>query len=383
MLSYPPIINSADLGAVLVGDQDLFIEVTGTEYPSVSLTASILACDLADMGFAIENVEVRYPYDTPFGRAVVFPCYFQPEIQTGIGEARKLLGLEMSIGEAREAAQRMGSRARIEGDRIVIRPPEYRNDFLHPVDLVEDILMGMGMDKFPPEKPHDFTIGRLSAIEEFSRKAKLCFVGMSYQEMIYNYLGGRKDYIDRMGVDPKAVVKISNPMSESFEYLRNSPLPGLLGTESVSSKAPYPHRVFEIGKVAVFDEAENYGIATRQFAGFLSSHAQANYNEIASHVAHPHVLSRQGILRQGSPGLPVYPGRQAEILRSGKRVGIFGEIHPGVLEALVSPCPPLRRNRPGPALELKPQPSSRTYTGRKGCHGYFRLRTSRLRGVPG
>jgi len=333
VLSYPPIINSADLGAVLVGDQDLFIEVTGTEYPAVSLTASILACDLADMGFAIENVEVRYPYDTPFGRAVVFPCYFQPEIQTGIGEARKLLGLEMSIGEAREAAQRMGSRARIEGDRIVIRPPEYRNDFLHPVDLVEDILMGMGMDKFPPEKPQDFTIGRLSAIEELSRKAKLCFVGMSYQEMIYNYLGGRKDYIDRMGVDPKAVVKISNPMSESFEYLRNSPLPGLLGTESVSSKAPYPHRVFEIGKVAVFDEAENYGIATRQFAGFLSSHAQADYNEIASHVATlMYYLGKEYSVREAQD-CRFIPGRQAEILRSGKRVGIFGEIHPGVLEA--------------------------------------------------
>lgn len=333
VLSYPPIINSADLGAVLVGDQDLFIEVTGTEYPSVSLTASILACDLADMGFAIENVEVRYPYDTPFGRRVVFPCYFQPEIQAGIDEARKLLGLDMSVAEAREAAHRMGSRARIEGDRIVIKPPEYRNDFLHPVDLIEDILMGMGMDKFPPEKPHDFTIGRLSAVEELSRKTKLSFVGMGYQEMIYNYLGARKDYIDRMGIDPAAVVKISNPMSESFEYLRNSPLPGLLGTESVSSKAPYPHRIFEIGKVAIFNEAENYGISTRQFAGFLNSHAQADYNETASHVATLlYYLGKDYSVREAQD-CRFIPGRQAEILCAGKRIGIFGEIHPVVLEA--------------------------------------------------
>jgi phenylalanyl-tRNA synthetase beta chain len=122
-------------------------------------------------------------------------------------------------------------------------------------------------------------------------------------------------------------------MSESFEYLRNSPLPGLLGTESVSSKAPYPHRVFEIGKVAVFDEAENYGIATRQFAGFLSSHAQADYNEIASHVATlMYYLGKEYSVREAQD-CRFIPGRQAEILRSGKRVGIFGEIHPGVLEA--------------------------------------------------
>ncbi|MDX9826905.1 MAG: phenylalanine--tRNA ligase subunit beta [Spirochaetia bacterium] len=333
VLSYPPIINSADLGAVLVGDQDLFIEVTGTEYPSVSLTASILACDLADMGFSIENVEVQYPYDTPFGRSVCFPCYFQPEIKAGIKETRKLLGLDMDAETAREAAQRMGSQARIEGDHIVIRPAEYRNDFLHPVDLIEDILMGMGMDKFPPETPHDFTIGRLSPIEELSRKAKLSFVGMGYQEMIYNYLGGRKDYIDKMGIEPSSVVKISNPMSESFEYLRNSPLPGLLGTESVSSKAPYPHRIFEIGKVALFDQVENYGIATRQYAGFLSCHAQADYNETASHVATlMYYLGKEYVVREAQD-CRFIPGRQAEILCAGKRVGVFGEIHPGVLEA--------------------------------------------------
>jgi phenylalanyl-tRNA synthetase beta chain len=136
-----------------------------------------------------------------------------------------------------------------------------------------------------------------------------------------------------MGIDPAAVVKISNPMSESFEYLRNSPLPGLLGTESVSSKAPYPHRIFEIGKVAIFDETENYGISTRQFAGFLSSYAQADYNETASHVATlMYYLGIDYSVREAQD-CRFIPGRQAEILCGGRRVGIFGEIHPVVLEA--------------------------------------------------
>ncbi|GHV81619.1 hypothetical protein AGMMS49991_01770 [Spirochaetia bacterium] len=33
VLSYPPIINSADIGAVQVGDTDLFVELTGTDQP--------------------------------------------------------------------------------------------------------------------------------------------------------------------------------------------------------------------------------------------------------------------------------------------------------------------------------------------------------------
>ena len=333
VLSYPPIINSADLGAVLVGDQELFIEVTGSDYPSVALTASIMACDLSDMGFAIENVEVVYPYDTPFGRKVVFPLYFQKKTEAGLTQINKLLGVSLSLEEARAAAESMGSKVETRGNSLVVTPAEYRNDFLHPVDIMEDVLIGIGMENFSPERPKDFTIGRLSPIEIFSRRAKLILVGMGYQEMIYNYLGSGREYIEKMGIGSGAVVRISNPMSENFEYLRNSPLPSLLGTESVSVKAPYPHRTCEIGKVAIKSDSENYGIATRQYLGFLNTHAQADYNECASQVSTLlFYLGREYSVREGSDGRFI-AGRQAEVWYSGTRVGIFGEINPAVLEA--------------------------------------------------
>ena len=340
VLSYPPIINSADLGAVLVGDDELFIEVTGSDYPSVTITSSILACDLADMGFSIENVEVKYPYDTPFGRNIVFPAYFQEALKVHIGQVRKLLGLDMSVEEARAAIESMGSKAEVAGEFIEVRPAGYRNDFLHPVDIIEDVLIGIGMENFPPEKPRDFTIGRLSPIEQFSRKAKLTLIGSGYQEMIYNYLGSRRDYVDKMNIPASTVVKITNPMSENFEYLRNSPLPGLLGTESISVKAPYPHRTFEVGKVAVKDEAENYGIATRQYLGFLNTHAQADYNESASHMATlMYYLGKEYSVKEASDPRFI-PGRQAEVWHEGTKIGVFGEVHPAILEAfgIAMPC---------------------------------------------
>ena len=340
VLSYPPIINSADLGAVLVGDDELFIEVTGSDYPSVTITSSILACDLADMGFSIEKVEVKYPYDTPFGRNIVFPAYFQEALKVHIGQVRKLLGLDMSVEEAKAAIESMGSKAEVAGEFIEVRPAGYRNDFLHPVDIIEDVLIGIGMENFPPEKPRDFTIGRLSPIEQFSRKAKLTLIGSGYQEMIYNYLGSRRDYVDKMNIPASTVVKITNPMSENFEYLRNSPLPGLLGTESISVKAPYPHRTFEVGKVAVKDEAENYGIATRQYLGFLNTHAQADYNESASHMATlMYYLGKEYSVKEASDPRFI-PGRQAEVWHEGTKIGVFGEVHPAILEAfgIAMPC---------------------------------------------
>ena len=340
VLSYPPIINSADLGAVQVGDTELFIELTGTDLESVSLAASIVACDFSDLGYTVEPVRVDYPEPTAFGRSVTFPFYFQTPVSVEAARASRLLGKPLSVQAVLEAVERMGCAAESHGQYVTVHPAEYRNDFLHPVDVIEDVMMGKGMAYFEPERPHDFTIGRLSPIESFSRRVKGVMVGLGYQEMIYNYLGSGKDYVERMGIDGSSVVRISNPMSENFEFLRNSPLPSLLGSESVSSRAVYPHRIFEVGKVAFRDPAENYGVTSRQLLGFLSSHAAADFNEMASQVATLlYYIGKELTLAEGEDPRFI-PGRQALLKKGVQTVGVYGEIHPRVLEAwgVAVPC---------------------------------------------
>ncbi len=337
VLSYPPIINSAGLGAVKVGDAELFIELTGTDLPSVCLAASIVACDFADFGYTIEPVLVEYSFDTPFGKVPVFPWYFQKPLSVDAGRASRLLGKSLSVDMVASALEKLGSRVEIHGQYVSAWPAEYRNDFLHQVDLIEDTMIGIGMENFAPERPRDFTIGRLTPIEIFSRKAKGVLVGLGYQEMIYNYLGSGKDYIERMGIDAAAVLRVANPMTENYEYVRNSPLPGLLGTESISSKAAYPHRIFEIGKVAFKNPSENYGVSTRQYLSFLSVHGEAGFNEIASQVATLFFyLGRDFEVAEPLEGREdprFIPGRHARLLFKGLDVGVYGELHPQVLAA--------------------------------------------------
>jgi phenylalanyl-tRNA synthetase beta chain len=340
VLSYPPIINSNDLGSVKVGDTELFIELTGTDLVSVTLSASIVACDFADAGYTVEPVKVEYPYDTPFGREVTFPYYFQVPVSVEAAKVSRLLGMPFTVQTTREAVERMGCATESHGQYVTVYPPEYRNDFLHPVDIVEDVMMGMGMAHFQPERPHDFTIGRLTPIELLSRRAKGILAGLGGQEMIYGYLGSGKDLVERMGTGDAEVVRISNPMAESFEYVRPSILPNLLGSESVSSRAPYPHRIFEAGKVAFRNPLENYGVSTRQRIAFLLAHASADYNEAASQVsALMYFLGKDySIAETEDPRF--IPGRQARVIHKGDPIGIFGEVHPRVLEAwsITMPC---------------------------------------------
>ena len=340
IMSMAPIINSATLGAVQVGDSDLLVEMTGSDMTSLLLSANIVACDFADAGYTILPCKVEHPYDTGFGKDIVAPFYFQEPAVASLSEINRLLGSQLTPEQATAALEKMGNTVTIAGDKVTVQIPPYRNDFLHEVDIIEDVMMGMELSFFPPEKPRDFTIGRLSPVTLFSRKAKSLMVGLGYQEMIFNYLGSKKDYIQKMNIEGEKVIEISNPMSENYQFVRPSIIPSLLGAETGSGNAVYPHKIFEIGKIAFLCDEEVTGTRTRQSIGFLTAAGDANFNTAASEVATLlHFLDHQYTVTESNDPRFI-PGRQANIMVKDKVVGIFGEVHPAVLEnwAITVPC---------------------------------------------
>ncbi|MBN1648490.1 MAG: phenylalanine--tRNA ligase subunit beta [Spirochaetales bacterium] len=339
-LSFPPVINSAAIGAVEIGNSNLFIEMTGTDIHSLLTACSIVACDLADSGFEILPVEIEYPYNTPFGKSIVCPYYFQEEASVELAFSNKMLGESLDEKQTVAALERMGITVTGTGKRIRVRVPEYRNDFLHQVDLVEDVMIGRGMDSFKPEMPSDSTIGRYTEEDKFGRKVKDIMIGLGFQEMIFNYLGSGRDYIEKMNIGNDGFIRIANPMSENFEYVRKSGLPALLQTEAVSANAVYPHNAFEIGKVAELDDAQVSGTITHNSLSFLSADSTAGFNLVHSHIsAIMFYLDREFKLEEMDDPRFI-SGRAARVLYKNRVAGVFGEIHPRVLEnwGIGMPC---------------------------------------------
>jgi phenylalanyl-tRNA synthetase beta chain len=327
------------------------VELTGTDQRAVTLAASIVACDLADNGFTIEPVEINYEYDTPFGRTCVTPWYFQEPVFCSLSRIEKYLGEKISAADSVKALARMGVRAEEARDAesgsqsgpvpgVRAFPPEYRNDFLHAADVMEDVMMGRGLSTFKPLRPRDFTVGRLAPITLFSRRVKGIMAGLGYQEMIYNYLGSKKDLVENMGGSGGRIIRISNPMTENYEYVRDSVLASLLASEAVSGHASYPHRIFETGKVAYRDASENTGTATRQYLGFLQADKEAGFNTAAGQLQTLFYYLSRDYTTAESDDPRFIPGRAASIVYKGKPIGVFGEIHPAILEnwGITVPC---------------------------------------------
>lgn len=357
VMSMAPIINSATLGAVQVGDKDLMVELTGDNIENLMLSANIVACDFADAGYEILPVKVIHPYDTGLGKEIVVPFYFQQKTKATLAAINKKLGCDLTKAEVLDALSRMDNtvtakdfdatektekylKSNKKDVEFTLEPAPYRNDFLHEVDIIEDVMIGVGLDNFKPVRPSDFTVGQLSPVTLFSRKAKEIMVGLGYQEMIFNYLGSKRDYIDRMCVSDDNVIEISNPMSENYQFVRPSIISSLLRAESQAGQAVFPHKIFEIGKVAFLDPSENTGTKTIQSLGFMTACNNANFNDLASEVSSLlYLLDHKYDVKEVEDPRFI-PGRQAAIMLNGKQIGVFGEVHPQVLENwnITVPC---------------------------------------------
>lgn len=334
-LSFPPIINSREIGEVRVGDDELFIEVTGTDLSMVVLTLNIFAANLADRGAAIEPIEVQYPGHTPLGRRVITPHDLGKPRTIEIKTIEQALGQELGVNMVARALEAYGYDVSAGKGTVKAKLPPYRHDLMHAMDVVEDVAMSRGYGAFSPVMPAQFTVGGLSRIEQTSDRARELMVGLGFQEIISNILGSPEQYRSAMrleGTEWGRMVEVENAMAVTFSCLRQWMLPSLLRVEAASSRAFYPHRLFEAGDVAIPDPGHELGSRTETILGAVIAHATAHFSEIHSclDVLFYHLGKEYSLEPVQHPSF--LEGRAGRIIVSGKTLGVIGEVHPEVLE---------------------------------------------------
>ena len=334
-LSFPPIINSREIGEVLVGDDELFVEVTGTDLPMVMLSLNIFAANLADRGATIEPVEIQYPTNTMLGKRVKTPQDFGKPATIRINAIEQALGQELDEAVVKQALEAYGYDVSAEKGSVKAKLPPYRHDVMHTMDIVEDVAMSRGYADFTPVMPAQFTVGGLSAIEQLSDRSRELMVGLGFQEIISNILGSPDHYSRLMrleGTESGRMVEVDNVMSLSFSCLRQWMLPSLLRIEAASSRAFYPHRLFEAGDVAIPDATHELGSRTETVLGALIAHATTHFSEIHSSLDVLFYYLGKEYSLESVQHPSFLEGRAGRILVSGKPVGVIGEVHPEVLE---------------------------------------------------
>ncbi len=337
VLSFPPIING-DLTSVTEDTRDLFIDVTGTD-PMVYKALNIVVTSLAERGGRVESVLVKRS-EGDFLSPNLEPSLWEVHAD----EANKLIGFNLTGTELAECLQRMrfGAQA-IGGDLVRVSAPAYRADIMHSWDIFEDAAKAFGYEKLKAELPRTVTVGRAHPAEVRKAEIREVMSGLGYLETMPFTLTNEKVHFEwmRRSAD-EAVARathVLHPISELHTILRTSLLSCLLEILALNQHHPLPQRIFAVGDVVVDKK-------TRMHLATASIHSGASFSEIRSVI--DAVLGELDISPEIIPSQDgaLMPGRGADLVLDGRRIGCFGELHPLVLRAF-------GLEQPIVALELK------------------------------
>ena len=325
VLSMPPIINSE---ATRVTDRTrrLFIDVTGEDERVVDQNLVVLMTSLAERGFKLRSVAVRYP-----SRTVRTPTLTPTRCSMSVSKANELIGLSLSPKRAAELMRRMRYHvASVKGDVITLLAPPYRLDLLHEVDLAEDLAIAYGYDELKPTMPPIATIGERDPLESAAARARQVMIGLGFTEAMTFTLTNPRVNFELMRTTGEAA-EIANPISEEYTILRTWLLPSLLGVLRVNKRNPLPQRVFEVGDVVLLDERFETGARNvKRVAGVVIG-GEASLTSIKAVVE---ALFRECGVKHELRALehPSFlEGRAVELVVGGGPVGFAGELHPEVI----------------------------------------------------
>ncbi|ARE83377.1 phenylalanine--tRNA ligase beta subunit [Roseovarius mucosus] len=256
---------------------------------------------------------------------------------------QSLVGMEIPESEQRQSLTALGFK--LEGNMAYV--PSWRPDILGEADLVEEVariasltkLQGRPMARALPGVPKPI----LSPMQKREQIARRACAALGYNECVtYSFIDHAAATLFGGGDD---ATMLANPISADLSHMRPDLLPGLLRAAARNqARGIMDLALFEVGHA--FHGGEP-GEQHLQVAGLLVGRsgpkevhgaaravdvfdAKADVEAILAAIGAP---AKVQILRDGPAWF--HPGRHGRICLGPKKVlGIFGEVHPRILQAL-------------------------------------------------
>ncbi|MFA6526180.1 MAG: phenylalanine--tRNA ligase subunit beta [Candidatus Buchananbacteria bacterium] len=174
-------------------------------------------------------------------------------IKLSLSRVNMLLGVDVSSTEIKKSLEALGFVVKIKSKNImdVIVPWWRDSDILGDHDLIEEVARMHGYGNLPTKiMATELPVNYDPADDEFywEDKIKDFLAGFGLTE-IYTYSFISEKAITNAGFDPKNHIRITNPLSADFEYMRTSLAPGALQIIAENQGLFPESKLFDLSKV--------------------------------------------------------------------------------------------------------------------------------------
>ncbi len=331
VLSFPPIINSNDLGRITDATRSVLVEVTGTRLETVLATLRIVTLSLIDRGGKAYSSVVDYPGKK--GK-IVTPDFSARTMDLEVQYVNKISGLQLTARQIIKLLAKAGYGSQIVShEKVTVSIPCYRVDVMHPIDLVEDVTIAYGYQNMKPRWRKLPTTGSMRPEQDFLNVARELMIGLGFQEVLTYTMTNKENLFTKMNCNKEKTVDLANPKAQTLTCLRNWLLPSLMEFLSNNVSVEYPQRIFELGKVTLPNAKSETRTKDEERIAAVVSHANAGFSEIKSCLDAFFVnLGLRWQIKEARHSSFI-EGRVGRIVIEKAVVGVIGEICPKVLSA--------------------------------------------------
>jgi len=320
-VSFPPIINAA-ITTVTTKTKNLFVEVTGINKDDAEDMLSVVATILQSAGFTLEHIQIS-------GAKNSSPKLQDKKMKVDSSLINQTLGLNLNTSKIITSLKKSRLNAISKGKNIICTIPAYRFDIFGPMDLVEEVALGYGIQNFEPTISPSQTIGQANPVSLELKSLNQTVIGLGFLEALNSSLSSKRVLYDMTNRDSKKIISVLDSKSQEHTILRDSILPGLIENLSRNIHESYPQKMFETGSIFNLHDP----ISEKINLAVISAHKDANFTEIKSIL--------QSMLKIGF-GIQIQTkttsnssfedGHCANIIFNGNVIGIIGEIDSKIIE---------------------------------------------------
>ena len=250
----------------------------------------------------------------------------------------KLLGTDVSSDEMLKYFDKLEIEYNESDNTLHI--PSFRQDLLRTCDMAEEVARFYGYDKIPVTLPSgESTSGKLSfklRVESVAREVAQ-FCGFS-QSMNYSFESPKA--FDKLLVpensDLRLAIRILNPLGQDFSIMKTQALNGMLTSLATNYNRKNKNvRLYEIGNIYIPKALPLTELPDERTQFTLGMYGDGDFFTMKGVV-------EEFFEKAGLDGRITYdpedkksflhPGRQADIIYDGVKVGYLGEVHPQVCE---------------------------------------------------
>jgi phenylalanyl-tRNA synthetase beta chain len=259
---------------------------------------------------------------------------------------QRVIGIELPHARVRQVLEALGFGCRwVPPDHFIVRVPYWRTDVSIPDDVVEEVARIVGYDELPTRQLRgELPRWEREPLRELRERAREVLATSGLQEVITYSLTDLPTLQKVLPPEDLATVPplhIANPMSHEFEYARTTLRGSLLATLAKNLRlaggglvslyeiarvylprdGDLPQEIESVCVAISGQKPDRWGQPSGEAAGFYD--AKAHLDNLLGSL-------RVSAAYREAVDFAYLPGRTAEVVVEGARLGLVGQIHPRV-----------------------------------------------------